>query len=467
MPLASNLTANIGDFNVALLESIRENPVELYSKFPGLSQKIGGMRRVEKVNDRAYKILQKAYSGGTLQKINYDGGSYGVGSGPRMSQMFGGIFYGTFGVELTAKAMSQTEKRGSGMDGGATTSIFAESVGDAMETMVMHFDRYIWGTGDGVLTNAAAATSTPSAGYTAYDFTNATDYITWTRLVKGMAVAVADSALSTFRANGSRAGFPFIVDSINDTTNQVILLGTVTGAASTDRLTVVGLAGNGGPSLPVTFQSGWPLTPATGDSWMHGIPYANDATGSNYYLGVQRSTRPELLAKNVNLAGTSYWNSLHTQQFRDKILNACGPEALTGLEGYCHMAQRLQAQSVGLAISNFPKTQSTGIVDPLPGTGPDGMTAFEFGEIRHNIYPMQDKSRIDYINWSLWEKVEDFPGPRPLMTNNGEMGFTIIDTTTGGQTTRKQWMWEFSGDWVCVDPWRQGYISNIQVPAGS
>jgi hypothetical protein len=463
---SNTTTANLADFQVALLEHIRQDPVKLYSKFMGLSQKIGGMKRVEKVNERAYKILQKKYAGGTLQKIDYDGGSLGVGSGPASVQMFGGIFYGTFGIELTSKLMSQTEVKGTGMTGGAAINAFAESVGEAMQTMVYHMDRYLFTSGNGVLTAPASATGTWSGGIT-YTFNGPTDFVNCNWLKEGMAVHIWDTNLATPKPQASpRTGYPFIIDSIDWASRTVSLIGTPSvAAASTDRLTVVGLAGNGGPATPSTFTSGYPLTPASGDSWIHGIPYAHDDTGANYFLGVQKSTRPQLLPQKVD-AASAFWTPFMTQDLRDKFIESCGPDALNGLFGIVHMVQRKQASMAGTAITNFPKTSQTGIVDMSATTGPDGLQEFEWGDINHIILPQQPRNRIDYMNLANWEQVYDFEGPRPIM-NGSQAFFRIIDTTTGGQTTRLQWMWEFSKDFVCVDPWREGFIKNLGVPTVS
>lgn len=479
--LSTTVTANLSDFQVALLESIRKDPVKLYSQFRGLSQRVGGMKRVTKVNNRAYRIVQKRYAGGTLQKINPDGGSLGTGSGPSASEMYGGFFYGTFGIELTDKLMSQTDTVGSGTNGGAMMNAFTESVGEAMQTLVMHMDRYLFGSGNGLLTEGASATGSWSGG-TTYTFNGASDYVGCNWLIPGMAVYLIASNLTTWKPQiGTRANHPYIVDNIDWGTKTVYLIGSPTTPATGDRLTVVGISstagasGGGlfgsagwGPAAPAVGANGdWPLNQAaSGDSWIHGIQYANNNDGASYYLGVQRSTRPQLLPQSVN-AAASYWSPFHTHDLRDKLIESAGPDALTGLVGIVHMVQRKQTQATGLSITTAPITMGgQDVKDPVPTTGPDGLKPFVWGDVNHEIYPQQPRNRVDYVNWSLWETAADFEGPRPIMTG-GQPSFRIIDVATGGQTTRQQWMWEFSRDYICVDPWRQGYIYNLAIPTTS
>lgn len=462
--LAGTVTASLSDMQTALLEKVRMDPIQLYSVFEGITKRIGGMKRVEKVNTRAYQIHQQKYPGGVWQVVDRDGGSLGVGSGPSAAKMSGGFYYHTFGVELTDKLMFQTDTQGGGSaNGGAVINAFKQSVGNAMQTIVRHLDRYFFGDGTGLLTENGSATGSWASGST-YTFAGASDYRGVSHLLEGMAVEVWPTALGAKRANATNAGYPFIIDSIDWQTKVVNLIGTVTGAVSTDRLAVVGIASpaNAGPNG--TFGAGWPFSD---DVFIHGIPYANDTNTAHYYLSVLRSTRPNINARKFDAGGTVFFNSLMTQSIRDQLLDSRGTEALSGLMGICHMAQRVQVQATGASITNFPRQGVQDVVDILPRSGSDGLKPFEWGEVEHIILPQQFKNKIDYLNFDMWERIEDFPGPRPLKTegSNG-FGFRKVDVVTGGQKSIMQWIWEASLDYCCVDPGRQGTIINLPVPSG-
>ncbi len=461
---ASSTAANLSDAQTALLEKVHMDPVRLYSILAGLSNNIQGMKRVTKVNQRAYQIHQELYPGGSMQIVDRDGGSLGSGSGPRAAKLQGGIYYLNFGIELTDKLMSQTEggaPGGGSANGGSVIDAFKLSVANGMQTISRHFDRYLWNDGTGYLTEGAAASPAPSSstGVSSFTFKGGSDYRGVSHLLEGMAVDIYNSA-GTKCTNATRATYPFIIDQIDWAAKTVYLLGQVSnplggGAAAGMRLAVVGL-----PSTPTSFSSAWPYGT---DTFLHGIPYANDTNLADYYLGTLRSTRPNMNCKTYD-GNTSFWSTFMTQNVRDQLLDGRGAEALNGLEGYVHMAQRVQVQATGQAITNFPRQAKSEILDPAPSSGRDAMVRFEWSDTMHNIVPQQFRNRIDYINWSVWERPEDFPGPRPLKMPEGGFGQRLVDLSTGGRRSIVQWLWEASLDFCCLDPGIQACITNLAVP---
>lgn len=464
---ATTTAANLSDAQTALLEKVHMDPVRLYSILAGLSNQVQGMKRVTKVNQRAYQIHQELYPGGSMQVVDRDGGGLGSGSGPRAAKLQGGIYYLNFGIELTDKLMSQTEggaPGGGSANGGSVIDAFKLSVANGMQTISRHLDRYLWNDGTGYVTEGASA-ATSSTGVSSFTFMDPTDFRGVSHMLEGMAVDVYNSA-GTKCTNATRSGYPFIIDQIDWSAKKVYLLGQVSnplggGAATGMRLAVVGLgSGVVGFSSPVSFSSAWPYGT---DTFLHGIPYANDTMTGDYYLGTLRSTRPNMNCKTYD-GNRSYWSSFMTQNVRDQLLDGRGAEALNGLEGYVHMAQRVQVQATGQAITNFPRQARSEITDPMPSAGKDSMVRFEWADTMHTIVPQQYRNRIDYCNWSVWERPEDFPGPRPLKMPEGGFGQRLVDLTTGGRRSIVQWLWEASLDFCCLDPGIQACITNLAVP---
>lgn len=454
MPVSGSLTVSATDAYSTMVERVRPQLVEIYPKLRKISGLIGPMKSVEKVSDRLYRVPLLKYLGGTFQVFNPDGGALGYGSGLNTTHLTGGFIFTNYMISLSKASKYKTE----GGPQQSVLDVFSRQVSSSMEQVAIMEDITLFQPGNGVLTADASATAAWASG-TQYTFAGATDYVGVKRLLEGMAVNVYDTGLSANRANATNAGYPSVIDHI-DYDNKIVRLGnTVTGAAGTDRLAIAGMFAVGGAGTPAYGQSGWPLS---GDTFRHGIPYANETDATLYYLGRQRTTLPQISPSSQNVAAS--WTPFNVLLIADKIRQRRGEEALSGMFGLAHMAQRSQAYAVGVAISEWPRQPGGENVDPMPKNL--GMEdTFMFGGITHYITQRQPADRVDYINPKVWERVEVFPGVRPYDFGGGRYVAEVRNSS--GQVLAADIMaWEQGFDFVCVDPGCQAVLTGLTPYSG-
>lgn len=449
MPVAGGNTVAGADALQAMLEKVRPK-LEHYFEQTDRLGKLIGKANVETISDKLYRIPIMKYIGGTFQKFDADGGVIGYGSGMLVDKLTAGYVYTSYGVTMSQRAMDTTATPGQSI-----VNVFSFQLSQGMAELAVLDDITLHGSGDGILTNPGSATGTWSGGVT-YTFAGTTDTLGINRVREGMAVEIYDTTGATKKANSVNSGLPFIIDHIDYDNRIVYLNSSVTGAASSDILVFVDQAGSG---TRQTGQSGWPLS---GDTFRHGIYYANDTNTSHYYLGILRSTLPQLNPSLVSGSASS-WTHNHTLQMRDKMIQRRDESVLSGMFGIVHMAQRAQAFSIGIAISNWFRGDKDTMIDIMPkNIGYE--EAFEFAGFTHYISKRQYRDRVDYINPKLWGRAQLHDAR--FHEKNGMGPIFPIFNTNGLLTAAWQFFIVQAFDFVCFDPGGQGVINNLTVPSG-
>jgi hypothetical protein len=440
---------SVVNFVSAQIEKVAEKyPIYVATKLSPLAKKLGKADKVE-ISRRLYRIPVLQYYGGALSKVNLDGGAWPAGTTPKFTHLSAGYIASLRAYKITQESMNTTS------GGKAVADAFKVSFKRSLEDARFDFDISLYGDGTGVLTGGASAGSGAS-----FTFASSTDFIGLNRLREGMTVDVWDSALTTNRTSSGSVQITAI-----DWVNKIVTVSaSVSGAAPGDYFTVAGLAAYG-PAGPTSFSATWPgdgLTNAaglTGDSWRHGIRYANDATTSRYYLGVQKSALPQLLPSVVT--ASAQVTEAHIQLVKDGIVQKRDEEALNGLEGFCHMAQMQQIRQLVVPIRDWRAGGSMPDIQPN-SSYTDTVTV---SGITFNQSKMCDKDRIDFVNPKLWFRAESMPEGFAKDPMSNSYIHPMYDGS-GNKLFSYQWGVVSSFDIGTYDPGVGGAVVAATVPTG-
>lgn len=439
------------------LEQVRKTMVELYNDSDQIAGKVKAAKggRVT-VSRYLYRIPLELFLGGNFHKINMDGGAMGAGTG--MSNTFV-----TAGYIATARSYIVTDEQASttGTTEQSNVNVMARQLAKATHQAQVDDDITLHTDGTGKLTNASSATN----GTTTLTFAAAGDTLGINRLVQGMTVDVWDATGATKRAGATSA--PTWITNIDYANNIVTLSQAITTITATDLLAFPALDVYG-PATLVSFSSTWPggaLTNGpglTGDSFRHGIYYANDATSSNYYLGRLKSTISQLLASRVDGASSGITFDMVLKGL-DQITQRRDASAMKGLQGIYHMKQRRSLFGQGVNISNWNRGQS-GVQKNMPDLMPDNTAydaTFDTAGVSCCVDLRQYTDRVDYVNFDLMGRAQT--EELHFKKVGGQTVFPVFDGD-GAMTTQVQFHMVSEFDYVNYDPGVGMYIDALLVP---
>ncbi len=440
------------------LEQVRKTMVELYNDSDQIAGKVKAAKggRVN-ISRYLYRIPLELFLGGNFHKINMDGGAMGTGTG--MSNTFV-----TAGFISTARSYIVTDEQASttGTTEQSNVNVMARQLAKATHQAQIDDDITLHTDGTGKLTNASSATN----GTTTLTFAAAGDTLGINRLVQGMTVDAWDATGATKRVPTSGTA-PTWITNIDYANNIVTLSQSIATLTATDLLAFPALDVYG-PATLVSFSSTWPggaLTNGpglTGDSFRHGIYYANDATTSNYYLGRLKSTISQLLASRVD-GGSSALTFDMVLKGLDQITQRRDASAMKGLQGIYHMKQRRSLFGQGVNISNWNRGQ-TGVQKNMPDLMPDNTAydaTFDTAGVSCCVDLRQYTDRVDYVNFDLMGRAqtEDLHFKKV----GGQTVFPVFDGD-GNMTTQVQFHMVSEFDFVNYDPGVGLFIDSLLVP---
>lgn len=435
------------------IEKVRNKLQVYFETSDQISGLIGKGGETETISRKLYRIPIQLYRGGTYQKFNADGGDMGPGSGMKIDKLTAGYVYSNYVVEVSLETMDTTSKPGQ-----AVVNVFAKQLSDAMTEMKCYDDIAFHGDGTGLVTNASSLyTSSTTDSLT---FASATDYLGIGKLREGMAVSVWTSTGGAKRATSVT---PLVIDHIDYSNKVVYLNGTITAGATGDRLAFANLSSD---TALASYSSTWPGTattsgPLSGDTFRHGMYYANDATSTNYYLGQLKSSIPQLSASRVNASSSSFVFP-HVLLMLDQIIQRRDADVTNGMIGVAHMSQRAAVHAVGVAISNWVRGGNDKSLDLQPSNIGYSQT-FEVCGVKSHLSKRQDRSRFDFLVPKVWGRAQLHD------TKFHEVGGkTIFEsrTSTGTLKAAQHFIIVQAYDFVCFDPGCQGYIDNLALPSG-
>ena len=442
----ANPTAGLAaDILSASLEKVSTRLPELLETTDTVASLIKKSAEVVKISDKCYRIPLLKYVGGVGGSFDPDTGTLHTGTGPKTINLTAGYKYTDLAYELSMREIDTTATSEQ-----SVLNAFKFSLNRAMGEYNVLDDIWFHQDGTGVLTGRASANSTWTSGDT-LTFAATTDYVGVKRLRPGMGVQVFTYDYTAAR---TVATDPMIIDHIDYDNKVVYLLGAVTAessGATGDVLVVPGVT-----ATATSFSSTWPLT---GDSFRHGLYYAHDITGTNYYLGKLKSDNTELIPSTVN-ASSSAISFAHVQAMLDKLVMRRNESAYKGLIGLADMKQRAKVQDIGVSISEWFRQPGA---QKMPDLQPDNVgytSTFQMCGLTIYTDKRQDQSRIDFINPKNWGRaVVREPG---FLEVGGRRIFE--GRTTGGAQTVSQFFHIVSGfDYFSFDPGAEAYIYGLSV----
>lgn len=443
--------ATVTDVVSPQLEKVEKKLQILFDSNEGTVSKLIGKGSKEITISRyLYRIPFMQYRGGSYAKVNNDGGARPTGTGMKLSKFTAGYLTSNYGIQVT-----QEQEQTTATSEQATVNVFDRQVAEAMLGCRQYGEVELFTDGTGVLTGASSASAASSL-----TFATASDAIGITRLFEGMQVDVWDTTLATKRATGS--GLSPTIISINYASKLVTFDTTITGVTTTDKIAIAGLDAYG-PSSLTSFSSTWPgggLTNAaglTGDSWRHGIPYANDATASNYYLGVIKSTVPQLLAANVAAASANLTYEMGLR-VRDQLIQKRDGSVNDSSVWIGNMSQRRTLASDFMNISNFPRSGNAKMPDKLP-SNTEYSSEIEYAGRPFITSKRQPLDRLDLITPSNWFKTQSSEIGF-AKTRDGRRFFEGRNSSGAVLTYQQAWI-QAAYDTGTYDPGIGGFISGL------
>jgi hypothetical protein len=448
--------ATVTDTVSPQLERVAPKMVELYNrKGTRLSDMIdrAGAERVE-VSRYLYRMPLEQYSGGVMGKLNMDGGAFPQGTSLKSVHVTGGFIATSLSYRWTDEQEST-----SGTSKQSVVNVVQRILANALPGQKEMDNISLHTSGNGVLTNSASAVT----GTTQLTFAGATDRIGINRLWEGMAVDIWDTTLATKRAPAAGTA-PTTITTIDYNNKIVTLSQSITALAATDRLTFFDID-EYGPATPTSFSSTWPgggLTSGpglTGDSFRHGLPYANDSTTSNYFLGKLKSDLPQLLPAYQDGTGQTVSFEI-VQRLLDQQIQKRGEHP--GMKGIWHMKQRLVIGNAGIGISGWNRGQTPDkMPDLMPNNSGYNGTYMMCG-VPFQISHRQPQDRIDLFVPSDWMRVQTQDIHFKKNGTSGGYKFPVYDAN-GNLTTQNEIHVVCEFDWATQDPGKGGYSDGLTV----
>lgn len=446
----------ITDVTSAQIEVVEREMQLLFEESDQISAKVKKSEKVQQVSRYLYRIPFMYYRGGAFHKYSANSGSLGKGTGMKLGSLTAGYITSIRAYKVTREQQNTTSNRKL-----STIDVLAETVAHAMDDSMIDDDIGFHGDGSGLLTNTSSAQTT-----TVLTFAGASDTLGVNRLREGMQVDVWKSDLTV---NLSVAMDPVVITKIDYTAKTVTLSDAVTGANNqTNVLAFPGLESYG-PAAPAYGQSTWPDKTVAGgiggDSFRHGLQYINNTDSSLYYLGVQRSTVPQLMPAIVN-ASSSGITFDHGQLLIDQLIQRRSVTSGKNLTGIFHMAQRSAVQKLGVTISNVfiqANANNGGPSKDLQPTNNGYTDGFEFCGIPCVLSKRQDKSRADFVDFKKLFRAELHP--IRFYEVDGRKFFEGRDTN-GAVTADVNFHIEATYDHGSLDPGTGGVIHTLSVPTG-
>lgn len=452
------MAVSVTDVVPAQIEKVRQKlqPIfESSSEVSSMIKKAGG-DKVD-ISRYLYRIPLQLYRGGNFHKYNADGGSLGFGTGMSLSSLQAGYI-----TTVRSYRVTDEESDTSATSAQSVVNVFQKTLADAMTEAQIDDDITLHTDGTGILTNQSSATSSTSITLAA-----TTDTLGVNRLREGMCVDVWDATGATKRAPTSGSA-PTFITNIDYNGKVVTLSQSIASITSTDILAFPNLDIYG-PSTLTTASSTWPgqgLSNGpglTGDSFRHGVFYANDATTSNYYLGKLKSTISQLLATHISASSALFSFGLVLQGL-DAITQRRDKEATKGLRGIAHMKQRQAIFQIGINISNiFLKAgDSQGKMPDLMPNNIGYTDMFYLCGVPVMVSKRQYNDRIDFIVPNLWGRAQTHD--IRFKTVAGSNVFPVYGTD-GTMSASREFHIEQAFDFVDYDPGVGFYVDTLAVPS--
>lgn len=417
------------------LERVEPKVPTLFEREDTFFSSIEKATDAEVVSSKDMRIPLELRPGGNFGHYNPDGGTLGRGGAPTYDKAVVGIQHLKFGVEWTKKVEYHTDSQRK-----AVLDVFRRNFAKAMAEFRRHFDSLCMTSGNGVV-GTISGVSTAGGKDT---YTLATDGF-GARLVRfGQYVSVYQSNLSAARAITATPtdGWPYkdgtaaYIDLYDGPNKQIRIAAAAGSVGAGDKLVINGLTG----ASPVS---------------IFGVPYHHSNASTGSWLGMDRANYPEIRANGVNANSSGL-----SLPFVRRALNAAGDrlgqDALGKVNAWMHPCQVQAYEELGQLVSVIQKQAKAENLDlffePMQLAGAPVKKHYSW-----------DKTRIDFIDSSLWGRAEMVPAGFHKV--EGRRIFELRDSGGGIQAAQ---IFYLVGGWQLWhrNPAAGTYVYGLAVPAG-
>ncbi len=376
-------------------------------------------RPVEVISARDMRIPLEQRPGGYFGYFDAENGDLGVGDAPTYEKGVISTVNMKHAIQWTTKSQWATDDKRK-----AVLQNLRELLAKSMKEFRRQVDSQCMTAGTGVL---ATVTSETSGTYTC-----TTDGYGVRLLRYGQRVSVYNAARTTNRT----ASGPVKITAL-DLQNKTFTTSAVTGVTAGDVILPEGLTG----STPVG---------------LYGVPYHVSGSTSGSWLGLTRSSTPEVVASRVN-AGSSSLALPHGRLAINKIGDRVGMDNGFKPVAWMHPCQQQAYEELGQLVS---------IIQKAPRQ--EGLDLYFNDNMQIAGAPIKksyswDKTRIDFIINDLWGRAEMHPAG--FYEVDGRRIFEMRGPS-GGVATSQVFYIVVSFNLFVKNPAACSYIDGLTVPTG-
>lgn len=251
---------------------------------------------------------------------------------------------------------------------------------------------------------------------------------------------------------------------------------TLTVAVSPDNLPYVSAVNKLGGVHYVTIANTAALTagnaPAAGDrlcfqgvgatpAWMNGLYYVNDSSTSGSYLGITKSTNPQIVSNGYDMNGTLTPQAVLLIQHRIFLRYGELPKDLVGI---MNVAQHAAILNQGINISNWFRKPGGG--EKMLDIMPEVSDVVDIAGVPCHLSPHSSQTRLDFVKKSDWGRVTFGQQVVDFYTDDEGRRVFPLRSSNGAIATADLFYLYSVYNYYNINPGAAGYIYNCSLPDG-
>lgn len=379
-------------------------------------------RQVERISNRLMRIPLEISPGGSFQYFDPNGGDLGRGGAPDFEKATLQSVFMSENIEYTKLAQWATDSERKAVVNG-----IRRITATALDELRRQLDSQLMQPGTGQI----GTIGTVTVGAAGDTYVCNTDGFGVRLMRTQQTVQVFDSTLATLRGSGVITTWDVQNDSITLDVN-------IAGAVAGDVLVTAG----------ITTPSALP--------GLYGVPYHHSNASVGTWLGLSRSTFPQIRSNRVN--GNNSFLTLPLPRLAMNLIgNRVGIDNSFSPNAWMHPCQMQVYEEIGQQISIIQKTAKEENLNLYFG---DNM---QFAGAPARPSYSWDKTRIDFVSNEVWGRGEILP--IGFYTTDGRNIFEIR-SASGGVTTTDIFYMVVGMQTFVTNPAGTAYIDTLSIPEG-
>jgi hypothetical protein len=387
-------------------------------------------RNGEVVSEISMRVPLEIHPSAVVGQFSSDGADLGTGDMPDYDKAEVNTVEVKCAIQWTTRRKYATDSARK-----AVINTFRRDLASAMKEFRRALDSLCVTAGNGVLGTITAVTNVGGIGGTD-TYTLTTDGFGARLLRFKQPLSIWDPTLTTLRNPATLAGEVKV--SYYDLANKVIQVTNSPGNVQIGDLLV--------------FSGNWTSPPTS----ILGVPYHDSNASTGTWLGFNRATTPEIRASRVAAGG---FLSLPMPRLAiNKVGDRIGADKRKGYDAWMHPCQQQQYEELGFQASIINKEAKE-----------QGLDLYFNDNMRMAGAPVKthyswDKTRIDFIDYSVWGRAEFYPIGW-YKDDNGLKYFVLRGTSGGVQTSNIAYI-TCAWNLYVNNPAGCTYIDTLSIPAG-